>query len=104
MTKVLAMFGTEAEPKPVPMTWDNLRACSTLQHAMSEVLRRYPLLPLLSRNALVDTVLPRGGGPDGSEPIAIPKGTPVTCCLYLMHRREQEWGPDADVFNPERCK
>lgn len=86
------------------MTWDNLRSCTTLQHAIFEVLRKYPTLPLLSRNARQDTVLPRGGGPDGCQPIAIPKGTPVTCCLYLMHRREQEWGPDADAFNPARCK
>lgn len=102
--KVLAIFGTEHEPKPTPMTWDNLRTCTVMQHSIYEVLRKYPTLPLLSRNALKDTVLPRGGGPDGSQPIAVPKGTPVTCCLYLMHRREEEWGPDAEAFVPDRCK
>lgn len=86
------------------MTWDNLRACTALQQSIYETLRKYPALPLLSRNALRDTVLPRGGGLDGSQPIAVPAGTPVTCCLYLMHRRHEEWGPDAEAFRPERCR
>ena len=85
------------------MTWDNLRTCMLLQQCIMETLRKYPALPLLSRNALRDTVLPRGGGPDGTQPIVVPKGAPVTCCLYLMHRREKEWGSDANAFRPERC-
>jgi cytochrome P450 len=86
------------------MTWDNLRLCTTLQYAIYETLRKYPALPNISRNAIQDTVLPRGGGPDGSCPIVVPKGAPVTCCLYLMHWREQEWGSDPEAFRPERCK
>jgi len=64
----------------------------------------YPVFAHLSRTAIRDTVLPRGGGPDGSQPVAVPKGCPVTCCVYLMQRREQSWGPDADKFVPERCE
>jgi cytochrome P450 len=101
--QVLELFGTESRPKE-QMTWDNLRLCTTLQYAIYETLRRYLALPNISRNAIRDTILPRRGGPDGSCPIVVPKGEPVTCYLYLMHRREQEWGSDPEAFKTERCK
>lgn len=62
----------------------------------------YPLLANIGRHAKCDTVLPRGGGEDGSLPIAVPKGAAVTCNVYLLHRRQEEWGEDAWEFNPDR--
>jgi cytochrome P450 len=46
--------------------------------------------------------LPAGGGPDGKSPIALAKGTTVLVPLYCLHRWEEHWGADADVFRPER--
>ncbi|KAI7777688.1 hypothetical protein LA080_003181 [Diaporthe eres] len=52
--------------------------------------------------AVRDTVLPRGGGPDGESPIYIPKGLKVLYSTYSMHRRIDIWGADADEFRPGR--
>lgn len=100
-TEILAKFGTEEDPL-APLTWDNLKACTTMQHVIMETLRMYPLLANIGRNAKCDTILPRGGGENGDQPIAVPKGAAITANVYLIHRREQEWGDDAWQFNPDR--
>lgn len=99
--EVLEMFGTEEQAK-APLTWDNMRACTTMQHMILETARMYPLLMNIGRNAKQDTVLPRGGGLDGSQPLAVPKGASIITNLYVMHRREEEWGSDSKEFNPDR--
>lgn len=99
--EVLDKFGTEESPHE-PLTWDNLQSCSFMQNVIRETLRMYPLLANIGRNAKCDTVLPRGGGPDGLQPIAVPKGCAVTCNIYLTHRRAEEWGEDAWEFKPDR--
>lgn len=65
-------------------------------------LRLYPPVPTSAKVAIRDTVLPRGGGPDGQSPIYIPKGLKVLYSTYSMHRRLDIWGADADEFRPER--
>ncbi|KAF1730573.1 Cytochrome P450 52A12 [Beauveria bassiana] len=52
--------------------------------------------------AIRDTVLPRGGGPNGDMPIFIPKGCTIIYTVYAMHRRTDLFGPDAAEFRPER--
>lgn len=52
--------------------------------------------------AIRDTVLPLGGGPNGLQPVFVPKGTHASYNLYAMHRRKDIYGPDADNFRPER--
>jgi cytochrome P450 len=59
-------------------------------------------VPRNEREALQDTVLPVGGGKDGLSPVFVPKGTVVSYNLYAMHRRTDFYGPDAEVFRPER--
>lgn len=65
-------------------------------------LRCHPAIPWSLRAAARDTVLPAGGGPNGESPIAVMKGTTLLIPLYCLHRREEYWGPDANVFRPER--
>lgn len=55
-------------------TYDHLKSMRYLQHTLNETLRLYPVVPYNVRVALKDTTLPRGGGPDGTEPIGIAKG------------------------------
>lgn len=55
-----------------------------------------------SRKAVKDTFLPLGGGPDGTSPVFVPKGTRMVYSTYAMHRRTDLYGPDADEFRPER--
>ena len=65
-------------------------------------LRVYPPVPLNNRTANKDTVLPRGGGPDGTAPILVRKGEVVVFSQYVNARRKNIFGPDADDFRPER--
>ncbi|KAF7595587.1 hypothetical protein BBP40_005623 [Aspergillus hancockii] len=55
-----------------------------------------------SKQALQDTVLPTGGGPDGSQPIAVTQGTPVLLMTYIMLRQPDLWVDDAVEWKPDR--
>jgi cytochrome P450 len=65
-------------------------------------LRVHPVVPGNGRFAIKDTVLPRGGGPDGQQPLFVPKGTMVGYSVFTMHRRKDIYGPDAEEYRPER--
>lgn len=84
------------------ISFKSLKACSYLQFVMNETLRLWPGVPLNSRRAQKDTTLPTGGGPDGRSPVYVPKGTEVAYIIYIMHRRTDLWGIDAEEFRPER--
>ena len=68
----------------------------------NSALRLYPVVPGNARTAVVDTILPLGGGEDGKSPIFIPKGQIVQYSVYAMHRRKDLYGEDAEEFKPER--
>lgn len=59
-------------------------------------------MPTNGRMAIKDTTLPVGGGPDGKSPIFIKKGQIVMYHVYVMHRRKDLYGEDAEEFKPER--
>ena len=65
-------------------------------------LRLHPVVPANTRQAAVDTTLPVGGGPDGSQPFFVAKGTVVLYYVFAMHRREDIFGPETEEFRPER--
>ncbi|KAL1956489.1 hypothetical protein VTO42DRAFT_7287 [Malbranchea cinnamomea] len=83
-------------------TFEEMKNMKYLRYCINETLRLYPVVPGNSRIAIRDTVLPRGGGPDGKSPIFVPKGTNFAYSVYAMHRREDLYGPDAAEFKPER--
>ena len=95
---ILEDFGTDE----TSLTFASLKDCQYLQWCMNEALRLYPSVPLNSRQSSKDTTLPRGGGPDGQDPLFIPKGTEINYSVYAMHRAEEWWGKDANEFKPER--
>jgi cytochrome P450 len=97
---VLDAFGTYEHPRDI--TFTNLKACSHLQHVLSEILRLYATVPMNSRRATKDTTLPRGGGPDGLSPVYIKRDQEVNYAVHVMHRRTDIWGADANEFRPER--
>ena len=88
--------------KPPPTRAQLNHSLPYLRQVVREVLRLYPSVPVNSREALRDTVLPVGGGPDGKSPILVRAGEGVGYCVYAMHRRRDIYGPDADIFRPER--
>jgi cytochrome P450 len=65
-------------------------------------LRLYPSVPVNTRTAVENTILPVGGGSDRKSPVLIPKGTPVAFSVYALHRRSDLYGMDAECFRPER--
>ena len=54
------------------------------------------------RSCLQDTVLPIGGGPDGSAPLRVRKGDIVSVTKTVMYRDPDHWGADAEEYRPER--
>ncbi|ORY11981.1 cytochrome P450 52A12 [Clohesyomyces aquaticus] len=97
---ILEEFGTYENSKEI--TFSGLKSCNYLQWCLSETLRLFPVVPIDGRRALVDTTLPTGGGPDGHSPVYVRQGMQVDYSVYVMHRRKDLWGPDADEFKPER--
>ncbi|KAI2628032.1 putative N-alkane-inducible cytochrome P450 [Hypomontagnella submonticulosa] len=85
-----------------PPDFRTLTQVSYLQWIINETLRVVTVIPLNERIALRDTVLPRGGGPDGKSPVFVPEGTQVLIPLYAMQHRADIWGADVEEFRPER--
>ncbi len=83
-------------------TFERLKEMKYLRAFLNESLRLYPVAPVNSRVAEVDTVLPVGGGEDGKSPVFIKKGQMAHWSAYIMHRRKDFYGEDAEEFRPER--
>ena len=99
-TIVLEEFGTYNNPRNI--SFASLKSCNYLQWIMNETLRLHPVVPIDGRRALKDTTIPAGGGPNGDKPIYVRKGTHVDYSVYVMQRRKDLWGQDADEFRPDR--
>ncbi|OAA71778.1 cytochrome P450 [Akanthomyces lecanii RCEF 1005] len=101
--EILETVGADSLP-----TYDHLKNMPYLKAVINETLRLYPVVPFNVRLALKDTTLPRGGGADGTEPLAVLKDTPITYSTLVMQRRPDLYpAPSAefahsDMFSPER--
>lgn len=82
--EVVTVFGREDEPRAADhFTLETLKSCSYLQWCLNETLRLFPAGPINVREAVCDTILPVGGGPDGKGPVAVAKGARVQLGTYL---------------------
>lgn len=81
---ILATVGLEREPG-----YQELKDMKILSNVINETLRLYPPIALNTRASLKDTTLPRGGGPDGNDPIGVLKGTGIIYSNHLL--RECLW-------------
>ncbi|KAL9073694.1 MAG: hypothetical protein Q9161_002732 [Pseudevernia consocians] len=98
-TIVLETFGPSTTGE---ISFAQLKACQYILHVINECFRVAAVIPLNERVAVRDTTLPRGGGPDGSQPIFIPKGRQILIATYAMQHRADIWGEDVEEFKPER--
>lgn len=82
--EVVTVFGRDEELRAADyFTLETLKSCSYLQWCLNETLRLFPAGPINVREAVRDTILPVGGGPDGKGPVAVAKGARVQLGTYL---------------------
>ncbi|RHY32214.1 hypothetical protein DYB32_002753 [Aphanomyces invadans] len=74
-------------------TYDSISKLTYCAAVITESLRLFPPVHVTMRT--LETDLDVGGH-------HIPKDTNVLLPIYWIHRFEANWGPDADVFRPER--
>ncbi|AEO58289.1 hypothetical protein MYCTH_2060315 [Thermothelomyces thermophilus ATCC 42464] len=101
--EVLYLLGPYVPGQPSRIEFRRVRDSMPYMNAViNETLRMAPVVPLNDRISLRDTVLPRGGGPKRDQPVFVPAGTQILIPVYALAQRPDLWGPDADVFRPER--
>ncbi|KNE70280.1 hypothetical protein AMAG_14427 [Allomyces macrogynus ATCC 38327] len=86
--------GTPADAMPFP-TADQERRMTYLSCCIKEVMRLFPSLTIVPQRFTTTAVTLDDG-------TTLPRDTLVTGDIYSLHRAREVWGPDADVFKPDR--
>ncbi|KAI6039228.1 cytochrome P450 [Pisolithus marmoratus] len=92
--EVLSRVGSSRRP-----TYDDVREMKYMRAVINETLRLYPSVPFNVRTSTEAVVWP---GVNGGPRIYIPPKTQTPYSVLLMHRRKDLWGPDAEIFDPDR--
>lgn len=93
--EIMTAVGRQRTP-----TYQDIREMKFMRAVINETLRLYPAVPFNTRECINETVWP---SPDPSQPpIYIPEGTKCPYSVFLMHRRKDLWGADAEEFDPDR--
>ncbi|EGO01601.1 hypothetical protein SERLA73DRAFT_176994 [Serpula lacrymans var. lacrymans S7.3] len=81
-------------------TYDNIREMKYLRAVINETLRLFPAVPFNVRESVNSTIWPSTD--PTQRPLYIPGKTSVSYSVFLMHRRKDLWGSDAEEFDPDR--
>ncbi|KAI9568647.1 cytochrome P450 [Boletus coccyginus] len=92
--EILAKVGVSSRP-----THDDIKDMKYLRAFINEVLRLYPPVPI---NVRLCTEAQTWPALNGGKSFYIPPNTMTLYSVFLMHRRKDLWGPDADSFDPDR--
>lgn len=84
----------EVKGKSEAVAYDEVKDMVYTHAALCESMRLYPPVPVDTKEAAYDDVLPDG--------TFVKKGTRVAYHIYAMGRSEKLWGPDWAEFRPER--
>lgn len=87
--EICEVFGDDTEN----IDYEQLNSCRYLEMVMKESLRLFTPLPITARETLEKFDLGIG------EPLE--KGAKIILFNYILHRRRDLWGKNADVFDPE---
>ncbi|XP_062554271.1 cytochrome P450 4c21-like [Armigeres subalbatus] len=75
------------------ITMERLASLPYLDMVLKECLRLYPAAWIVMRENSADVII---------DDFVFPKGCKFAVNIFSMHRRVDVWGPDANLFNPER--
>lgn len=84
------------------LDYNLVRELKVVKAIVNEAIRLHPAASRLGRISLRDTVLPKGGGPDGESPLFVPKGRVIEMDVYCVQHSREYYGEDAEEFRPER--
>ncbi|XP_013177583.1 PREDICTED: cytochrome P450 4C1-like [Papilio xuthus] len=88
--ELLDVFGTSDRR----IVKEDLSKLKYLERIVKESLRLYPPGPFIIRKVLEDISLPSGR--------VFPAGSGAAVSIWGLHRDPKYWGPDAEVFDPDR--
>lgn len=74
------------------ITLDIISQLPYMDMVIKEVMRLFPIGPLLARNCLADTKISK---------CTIPRGTFIIMSIHNVHRNPEYWGANPNDFNPE---
>ncbi|XP_055602983.1 cytochrome P450 4g15-like [Uranotaenia lowii] len=91
--KLVEEMRTVFPSEAIEFTLESLKQLELTEMFIYEVIRLYPVGPMVSRRSSESSVI---------NGIRIPAGVTMVMHIFNLHRREDIWGPDALQFNPYR--